>query len=174
MTDYVRVCAIDAGTRNFAYCVVDNFTWNAPLRWKKEDLWAPEPGRRRKPTKEDILYLTYAWVDRNKSWLDHCDVIVLENQMRTPFIIMNTVIHTAFFNKTISVSPMTIAAYFKLPKTREAKKPAAVNVAKSYCVMDEKVVKPDDLADAWLMAVWGLIQKGGVSSKILNQTKKLD
>lgn len=166
--DYVRVCAIDAGTRNFAYCVVDNLTWNQPLRWKKEDLWKPHPKRRVKPTKEDMVRLTWQWVQNNKGWLDECDVIILENQIRTPFIIMNAVIQALLFTKVQSVSPMTVAAFFKLPKTRELKKPAAVRVTQQYCVLDKSEAKPDDLADAWLMAVWGLIQAKGVSAKILN------
>lgn len=168
MSDYVRVCAIDAGTRNFAYCVVDNFTYDVPLKWVKEDLWKPHPTRRAKPTKEQMVALTVTWCRRNKAMLDACDLIVLENQIRTPFIIMNTVIQALYFDKAQTVSPMTIAAYFNMPKTREAKKLAAVRIAKTHCTMQEGVEKLDDLADAWLMAVWGLIAAKGVSAKILS------
>ncbi len=148
---------MDGGTRNFAYCVLDNTTWRAPLVWKKEDLWAPKPGRRAKPSKDDVLRLTYEWCMQNKQMLLDCDRIVLENQIRDPYIVMNTVIHTCFYSRTHSVSPMTIATFFKLPRTRREKKICGVETVKRFAMFPQDYEKVDDLADAWMMAVHELI-----------------
>ena len=164
--DYLRVCAIDAGTRNFAWCVVDNTYWREPLVWRKEDLWAPKPQRRSVPTKEDIIVITMEWIAANRDALNDCDLIVLEKQMRTPFIITNTVINTCFYGKTVQVHPMTIGAYWKLPKTRARKKPAGVEVVSRHAVIP-RTAKPDDLADTWMMAVYYLISKGAISASQL-------
>ncbi len=162
MSDYHRVCAIDAGTRNFAFCFMDNLDWRQPVNWRKQDLWAPMPKRATKPTLQDVIYITYTWCMQNKTQLDECDSIVLETQLRKPFIVMNTVIQTLFYNKTVVVSPMTIAAYFKLPKTRDAKKAAGVALVQRYAVLHGD--KIDDLADAWMMAAWQMINVGALSA----------
>lgn len=167
--DYRRVCAVDAGTRNFAFCVCDNTTWRKPLVWRKEDLWAPEVGRRGKPTLNDVVDITVAWCNRNRELLDSCDVIVLENQMRKPFIVMNTVIHGLFHSKTKSVHPMTVGSYFGLPKTREPKKKATVELCRRYAFIPEDGSKPDDLADAWQMCIWELVQSKALSAKYFSE-----
>jgi Poxvirus A22 protein len=169
MGDYKRVCAIDAGYRNFAYCIVDNNNWRKPLHWHKEDLWKPEAGKRGVPTKEDVVRITHEWCRLHWKQLRECDCIVLENQLRTPFIIMNTVIHALFFNRCSVVHPMTVAAFFKLPKTRAEKKAASVVAVGAYAEIDTQLRKVDDLADAWLMAVWKLVQEGAISRKELDQ-----
>ncbi len=169
MSDYVRVCAIDAGYRNFAYCVVDNNNWRQPLVWNKVDLWAPAAGKRGVPTKDDLVRITHEWCRSNWKLLRGCDCIILENQLRVPFIIINTVIQALFFNKCSVVHPMTVAAFFKLPKTRAEKKVAGVLTVGAYAQIDTQRGKVDDLADAWLMAVWKLVQQGAVSAKELKE-----
>lgn len=166
--DYVRVCAIDAGTRNFAWCVVDNLNWKVPLHWKKEDLWAPKPGRRLTPTKEDIIDITVAWARTNWQTLDSCDVVVLEKQIRTPFIVMNTVLNTLFYDRCVQVHPMTVGSFFKLPKKRIDKKAAGIRVVNLHADLPV-ALKTDDLADAWLMAVYLLIEKQGISKQDLRE-----
>ena len=174
--DYQRVCAIDAGTRNFAYCVMDNMSWNRPLVWRHEDLWAPKVGRRGTPNKQDIVKITYEWCVRNRDMIAACDAVVLENQMRRPFIIMNTVLQTCFYGKALVVHPMTVGSFFKLPKTRQEKKEQGVELVKRFATIPNHA-KRDDLADAWLMAAWQLVQSGALSSKYflaegLTETKK--
>lgn len=166
MADYFRVCAIDAGYRNFAWCVVDNFSYGAPLEWHHEDLWPPKPGRNGKPTKEDLVAITVAWARRNWAALTACDSIVLENQMRIPFIVMNSALHALFFKRVRVVHPMTVAALFRLPKTREAKKAAGVKTVLLNCPTAPQAGgrKLDDMADAWLMAVFQLIALKGISA----------
>ncbi len=168
MCDYTRVCAIDVGYRNFAYCVVDNLNWKTPVHIGNIDLWSDEPNRRRQPTKEDCVEITVKWIAANKAMLKDCDVIILENQLRTSFIIMNAVIHALCFSKTKVIHPMTVASFWKLPKTRIKKKPAGVAVAQANgVVFGKKHYKLDDLADAWLMAVHALVLRKAISAKEL-------
>lgn len=159
--DYRRVLAIDAGTRNFSYCLLDTLHWREPLEWRKEDLWAPEPGRARKPTKQDMVTLTVLWLRAHAYLFDGVDLVVLEAQIRTPFIIMNAVIQAYCYDKCRVVSPMTIAARFHLPKQREPKKAATIKLVQRYATFDTAHIKLDDLADSWLMAAWGLLETKG-------------
>lgn len=166
--DYFRVCAIDAGTRNFAFCVLDNNNWREPLVWQREDLWAPAKGKRSKPTKQNMLEITYEWCQRNQQMLRECDLIILENQIRTPFIIMNTVINSLYYTRVRSVSPMTIAAYFKFPTTREKKKAATVKFVNKHASFPVDNGKQDDYADAWCMAMHAMIKRGALSREELD------
>lgn len=166
MSDYARVCAIDPGTRNFSFCVADNFTWRRPIQWTLVDLWPPAPGRRATPTTEDVVAVTHQWCADNDELLRSCDTIVIEKQMRTPFIVMCTVIQALYFSRVRVVSPMTVGAFFNLPKTRQAKKAAGVVVCKKHAVMED-VDKLDDLADAWMMTVWALVKRGAISAREL-------
>lgn len=152
---YRRVCAIDAGYRNFAWCVVDGNNWRSPLYWVNEELWPHDF----KPNNDDIVQVTVQWCQRNKAMLDQCDHIVLERQMRDRFLVMNAVIHALFFGKVQSVSPQGIGAYYRLPRKRPAKKHAGVAYARKFAQFPagEKI---DDLADAWLMATWKLFDGG--------------
>jgi len=163
--DFRRVCAVDVGYRNFAFCVLDSSGIDTPVEWKHEDLWAPKPGRRGKPNKDDLVEITYAWCVRNRDLLATCDGIILENQMRKGFIVMNTVIRTYFHDKTRVVHPMTVGSFFKMPKTRVQKKEFGVLLAKEHMPNWNCTTKADDLADAWLMACYGLVQMGALSKK---------
>ena len=165
--DYIRICAIDAGTRNFAYCVIDNNNWREPLVWQKEDLWPAVRGRKLRPTTQDMITLTSAWVERNRDMLQACDMIVLEKQMRTPFIVQNTVIQTLMMSKAVEVHPVSVGAWWKLPRKREAKKAAGVVAVQRSAVIPANMGKPDDLADAWLMAVYMLAKENAVNVKQL-------
>jgi hypothetical protein len=146
---------------------MDNNSWRHPDVWEKDDLWIPDGKKRMKPTKQDCLRIMWEWCHRNKDMIADCDLIILEQQIRTPFIIMNTVVESLYFRKTRQVSAMTIAKFFELPKTREKKKKAGVNVTGNHVVLPPGYEKLDDLADAWMMAMWGLIQNNAISKKEL-------
>lgn len=167
MNTLARVCAIDAGTRNFAFCTVDAHNWTKPLHWQKVDLWPPSRHRKQKPTRQDVIRITRNWVYDNRTMLDECDVIVLERQMRDTFIIMNTVIQTLLFDKCQVVAPVTVGAFYQLPRKRADKKAAGIEAVQLYAEIP-KSVKTDDLADAWLMAVYGLIQQRALPKQALN------
>ena len=163
--DYRCVVAIDAGYRNFAWCCVDRFSWKQPLHWRLEDLWPRRAGRRAKPQREDIIRFTMDWCQDHEDELKKADVIVLEKQMRVPFIVQNTVFRVLFPEKVRMVHAMTVGAYFKLPKTRDKKKAAAVEFLQVSGIQFPRLPrykKKDDLADAWLMAVYQLQQEGQV------------
>lgn len=157
-----RVCAIDVGYRNMAWCIGTSNCWRG-LRWQKEDLWSRH---KRVPNNEDMVKITLGWCLKHKDDLDMCDVIVLERQMRAPFIIMNAVITTLYYEKVQVVHPQTVGAFFNLPRTRVQKKAAGIMVVKKNGLTFgvERNDKYDDLADAWLMMVWGL-----VANKALNK-----
>lgn len=162
---YRNVLAIDAGSRNFAYAMVDSENWRSAgvFPWERVDLWAPKAGRRKKPTKQDMIDITVDWLKRNDELVQQADLVVLEQQIRVPYIVQNAVINTYCYDKCRQVSPMTVAAAFQLPKTRAEKKEAAVRTTEDFLrapLLGEKV---DDLADAYLLALWGLVEVGGVS-----------
>lgn len=163
--DFRRVCAIDVGYRNFAFCVLDSNSIDRPVCWQHEDLWKPAPKRKTKPSKDDLVEITYQWCVRNCDLLKTCDEVILENQMRKGFIIMNTVIRTYFYDKARVVHPMTVGTFFKMPKTRAEKKIFGVRLVESFIPEWQCTAKADDLADAWLMAAYGLVQLGAVSKQ---------
>ena len=62
---------------------------------------------------------------------------------------------------------MTVGTFWKLPKTREQKQAAGIATVKERHVEFPAYWKEDDLADAWLMAVYQLVQEGGLSKSEL-------
>jgi hypothetical protein len=171
--NYLQVAAIDVGYRNFACCILDNMTLRNPdpTTWKRYDLWAPKKGRRGKPTSDDLRTITRDWCLEHQHELAQCDVIVLERQMRKPFIIMNTVIWTIFADKVIIRHPMTVGTFWGLAKTREQKKADGVKTVLLNTRSDEFQNVPhkqDDMADTWLMCVYEMVQRQGLSTKELS------
>lgn len=152
------VCAIDVGYRNFAYCFVNPSNWRQPLQWAHEDLWAPQPGRRQRPQEQDLVQIMWEWCQRHRLMLEQCDCIVLERQMRTNFKLMNTVVQALFYGKVVQVHPMTVGTFWNLPKTRDAKKAAGINVVTHNGARFPNGRKLDDMADAWLMALYQMVQ----------------
>lgn len=112
--------------------------------------------------------ITHAWCKRNEEMIKACDFVVLENQLRKTFIIMNTVIATYFYGKVTVAHPMTVGTFFKLSKTRDQKKRDGLAVCRSFATMPNEA-KADDLADAWMMCVWMLVQKGAVSKRYFSE-----
>lgn len=161
------VIALDVGTRNLGVAVVDNRNWRAPKRWVKVDIL----GKNKKPSVDVIVKCTVKWVRDHAYWFESADAVVLENQLRTPFIVMNAVISALHLEKVVVVHPLKVGRFWNLPTTRAAKKKAAV-----ACVAQNGAVFPavasgkyDDLADAWLMAVWMLIELGGLRVDAVSQ-----
>ncbi len=150
--DFWQVTAIDVGYRNFSWCTLNR---DGIISHDNVDLWAPKAKRRRQPTRSDLVAIAVQWCRDHQHLLDTSDKIVLENQMREPFIIMNTALHALYFDKVVIVHPMTVGSYWHLPKTREQKKAAGIRVAQQHGVVlcDGK---QDDMADTWLMARWQL------------------
>lgn len=167
--NFASVVAIDVGYRNFAVCAVDTHHWDDPHHFVAEDLWPRRVDRKVVPTRDDCVEIALLWMQRNRALLQAADAIVLESQMRVPFVIMNTVIQAAYFDKTHVVHPQTVGAFWRLPRTRELKKAAGVRTA---LLNDVPLVranggKLDDMADAWLMAVYWLVQIGALGEEQL-------
>lgn len=155
-----RVCAVDAGTRNLAWCVITSAQPREPLAWQHEDIW----GSQRTPTIEDIVRITRDWALRNYAMIDSCHSIVVERQMRPVFIVMNTVLHTLFFGKVREVHPQTVGAFWHLPKRRLEKKARGIAVVQECGLTLPQHTKQDDLADAWLMAAYELVRLRGAKA----------
>jgi len=155
--DFWQVTAIDVGYRNFSWCTLNP---HGIVSHDTVDLWQPQPKRRRQPTRSDLVAITRQWCLANDDLLRSSDRIVLENQMRDPFIVMNVVIHALYFDKVVVVHPMTVGSYWHLPHTRVQKKAAAVTLAQQHGVVLPSG-KQDDAADTYLMAMWELRQMNG-------------
>ncbi len=162
--DWKQVTAIDVGWRNFAWCTLDTAHLTEPLHWHVEDLWEARPSRRKTPTKEDLMQIATEWCDRNEPILRSSDLVVLENQIRTPCIVLNAAIFSRCYGRARVVHPMTVGAYWKLPTTRDAKKAKGIVIAQQITRNAfPRVYKRDDLADTFLMAAWGMMQVGGAT-----------
>jgi len=161
-----QVLAIDAGTRNFAYCMIDTTNWRKPLLWQHEMLWRGTG----KPSRREIVRMTREWAQKHQDDLRRCDVIALERQMRDNFIIMNTVIETLYFDKTVTYHPTAVGHWWKQPRRREEKKAEGIvrvrELSHGFPVNSGKI---DDLADAWLLAVYALVQSNGLPREALTK-----
>jgi len=149
--DYRCVIAIDAGYKNFAWCFLDSNIVKKPF-WQRQCLWHG----RAPPDETSIIAMTLRWLEGHRELLNIASAIVLEKQMRTPFQVMNAVIHSQYFDKCQQVDPRTIGAYWHLPRKREAKKEAGIETVRANGV-EIPNGKCDDVCDAWLMARWKLV-----------------
>jgi hypothetical protein len=151
-----RVVGIDVGYVNNAMCVIDGNS-------RKPKYWVNAPLIKGKFTEEKLKKAAYDWVKSPeiKAWLDSADDIVLERQMMKKFEAVNNCIRFLYWEKTIELAPNTVGAYFKLPQDRASKKKAAVALV-SVNVPFVCKGKKDDLADAYLLATFGLFSKNPV------------
>jgi hypothetical protein len=163
----LSVLAIDVGTRNFAFCFLTKATIHRPPIWHKEQVCLEAA-----PKEQDIIRCMKVWINNNYITLKGASVIILETQLRDNFKCMNIVLQTMFDHCHV-VSPNTIGAFYRLPKKREFKKKAAVDLVKSILPIPPNFQKQDDLADCYLMALWGLLYCGAISrEEILHMLPK--
>jgi hypothetical protein len=144
------VIGIDVGYANLACCSLDA-NWSSPIRWTNERILEG------KYTEEKLWSVTYQWCRENREFLGEASMIVLERQIEAPFKMMNTVIRTLYPNTAVVISPKTISAKYGRSHTRKEKKQEAVELV-SKNVMLPRAKKKDDLADSYLLALWGLQQ----------------
>ena len=145
------VLGIDVGYKNFAYCFIRDGRWRKPLIWENISLFQ---GKYNEKKAFDALL---SWTRKEQDMLRQADAIVLEKQMARKFVIMNTVIRTLFWQKCTEVSPLTISKDFHIPRERLAKKRAAIELASANASFPlGATAKKDDLADAYLLALWHL------------------
>lgn len=143
-----RVLGIDPGWANFAYCQLGQ-NWRVPIAWSVERIMSP-------PYSEENLWKAiFAWCQRNESLLKSSTHIVIERQMEAPFIVIATTIRTLYPKTTIIANPKTVGKLFGLPTKRTEKKKAAVELVRKNVEFPEgSQKKKDDLADAYLLALW--------------------
>ena len=144
-----RVLGIDAGYKNFAYCELQEGI-KRPFTWKNLALFEGVYDE------EKLFAGTMQWCLDNADLLESVDRIVLERQMKMKFAVINTVIRSLHYKKTIVVNPLTVGKHYGLPRTRSEKKKAAVNYVSKLCAFPASATrKKDDLADSYLLAHYG-------------------
>ena len=159
----LRIAGLDAGTRNLGFCVIETPDVQNPIVWMHVDLF-PRRRDKGKPTSVEIVTATVHWLRGHRALLESCDVIVLENQMRTPFEILNAVVSAHYLEKVEVLNPRTVGRFWGLPSQRAPKKKAGVScVAQNGCQFPPvRNKKYDDVADAWLLAVYAAVHRGEV------------
>jgi len=144
-----RVAAFDAGFRNFAFCILDENKTSNPVAWRNLQLCS---------STNQVVAALHAWFDENHKLFADVTHVVLERQMRSPFLEMNAILWTLFRDRVVVVvHPSAVGAMFRLPRQREAKKKATVELVRNAVGNAfPPGAKQDDLADAWLLALYGL------------------
>jgi len=158
----MRILAIDIGIRNLALCMLDN---GRIAHWQTVDL----SGSDYKP--QDNVKLVMEFRNEFSYLFDAADLVIVERQMRVNMRIIEAVLHALSFKKCKVVGARTIKQHFGLCRRdyRQNKKAAVDHVQEllSSCPDDEahaaqfaRTKKRDDLADAYLMALFFSQQEG--------------
>lgn len=148
MKRVAQIIGIDVGYANLAMCGLDP-DWRNPVIWTNERILEG------KYTEEGLWQATFAWCKKHQELLENACMIVLERQIDDRFKVMNAIIRTLHPSLAVVVAPATIGAKFGLRRTRKEKKEDAIRlVGNNLRIVDAR--KKDDLADAFLLAFWGL------------------
>lgn len=149
----MRVVGIDPGYVNFAVCGISSTNMLKPYYWSNTALFKGDF------SEERLANAIYTWIKSPeiKALLDNADVIVIERQMTMKFQAINHCVRFLYFDKTKEVNPNTLRAFFQLPVKRKEKKKAAVDLVKTKAVFPVQKGKKDDLADAYLVAIFHLL-----------------
>lgn len=161
------VVAIDVGIKNLGICVYD-FVASKIVYWDNVSL---VPNGRYVPA----LNVQYVrdFVFRHHDLFAHAAVVVIERQMRCNMRIIESVLHSMFFEKCIVVNARCVKLHYNLgTRNYRANKAKAVEFAQefvetnpgSFTTAHERSVadrflkgsKQDDLADALIMCLYYL------------------
>lgn len=150
----MKVVGIDAGYVNFAVCGLDSQNLFRPYYWKNSPLFTGPF------SEERLARAVYEWITdpEVEKLLAEADVIVLERQMQKRFQAVNHCVRFRHFEKTVEVNPNAVGKFFNLPLDRKPKKKAAVELVSSHVVLPVRKGKKDDLADAFLLALFKQIE----------------
>lgn len=148
------IVGIDAGYRNFAVCVLDANSGKLQS-WSVSDL---VPHIKGKPTVAQIGAGVHMWLEQSRKLLERTSFIMLETQMRKPFMVMNALIMgfcIALRVPTMELHPKTMAKHFGLRQKREDKKADGIALITKMWGKDAfpDHHKLDDLADSALLAL---------------------
>jgi len=147
----MRVLGIDAGFANLAYCEVNSEDPTHPIRWACVRIMEE------KFSEEKFFKAAYDWVqsDMMKPIFEAVDRIVLERQMTPKFAIVNHIIRALYYHKTVEYNPQTVGSHFGLARDRATKKKDAIRIVSAVAAFPVSK-KKDDLADAYLLAIYDL------------------
>lgn len=147
----MRVLGIDAGYANLAYCEIESEDHQHPVTWHCCRILEGHF------SEQAFFHAIYRWVtsETMKELFLRADRIVLERQMATKFAAINVVIRTLYYDKTVEYNPQSIGAFYKFPRDRLSKKAAAVEFVGLLAEIPDRK-KKDDLADAYLLALYDL------------------
>ncbi len=163
-----KIVGIDAGYVNFAVCGIATNEAARPYYWVNEALFKGEF------SEEKLVHAIFAWINRPaiKELLTEADEIILERQMTMKYQAVNHCVRFLYMAKTREVHPNTIRAFFRLPEKRSAKKKAAVDLVSNRAILPVKKGKKDDLADAYLLAWYGVLEPRPVKDLEPEQKKR--
>lgn len=149
-----RVVGIDAGWKNLAICAIDYPNILRPSTWELHQIMEPPYAR------EKFMGAVQEFFEREdvKALLESADHIVLEKQLQEKYACLNCKVRFAYWEKTVEVHPNSVGKKFGLALDRKTKKKEAVVLAQKNAVFPKRKGKKDDLADAYLLAVYGLHQ----------------
>jgi len=162
----MRVLAIDISIRNLALCMLDD---KRIVHWQTVDL----SGSEYRP--QDNVKLVMEFRNEFSHLFDAADLVIIERQMRVNMRIIEAVLHALSYKKCKIISARTIKQHFGLCRRdyRQNKQAAVEHVQKllSACPEDEphaaqfaRTKKRDDLADAYLMALFFSQQNSSIDS----------
>lgn len=148
------VVGIDAGYANLAMVVVSTENIARPLFHGRFRILAG------KYSEHELLQGCYKFFNRDdvKRWLERADHINLEYQKDKKFAIVNMFVLVPYFAKTTTVHPNTVGAHFKLSNDRATKKKEAIYLLQNNSLIGGEKGKKDDIADAYLLAIYYLQQ----------------
>lgn len=110
-------------------------------------------------TNDQLFRVYYQWVRNHEHIFHEADRIVIETQMRGKYVPLTTMLRFAYFDKVRLLHASTLCSAYGLPRKRAEKKATTKSVVdKLYPGLLPLTVKSDDIADAALMAHWGMFK----------------
>lgn len=142
---------IDAGYANLSYCEVNSDDPFHPITWVCCRILEG------KYSEERLFKACYEWVKSEKmsTIFNRANRIILERQMTLKFQMINHIIRALYYEKTVERNPTTVGAFFRFPRARSEKKSAAIRLVSLNAALPPGK-KRDDLADAYLLAIYEL------------------
>lgn len=154
--------AIDVGIRNLGLCVF-NFECSKIVFWDNVALV------KGKYMPSDNVHYVKGFVERFKPYFDEAACVLIERQMRCNMRIVESVLHSLFYENTIIINPKSIKTHYNLgTKNYKLNKEKAVEWADLFVGNNSDAFVPncttpflyakkkDDLADSLLMICYYL------------------
>ena len=157
------IVSVDVGIKNLALCAYD-FCTNQVIHWENVSL---VPNGRYVPA-QNVQYVR-DFVLKHEALFGSAAVILVERQMRCNMRIIEAVLQTMYFDRTLVISPKSIKAHYNLStRNYRQNKVKAVEWAQEFIKNNGESVfapdvtrtfeasKKDDLADSLLICMFYL------------------